>query len=123
MLAAALLGLALSTSTLFATAEPLQLELTAPLTDLFSHDHADPYTVSGVLVVNDNGHSVRIDGIHVSLRGHTSLREDECVFPKLKVALPAGADAKAPVFTGLHSIKIGTHCGEAADDQPTKKYG
>ena len=123
LLAAAVFGLMLSTSALFSNSEPLTLELSAPLSDLFAHNHDDAYAVNGALTVTVDGGEARIEGVKVSLRGHTSLREDECAFPKLKVTLPAGADIKAPMFAGLHSIKIGTHCGESTDDQLTRKYG
>ena len=79
--------------------------------------------MNGVLTVVVDGRSVRIHGVRVALRGHTSLREDECTFPKLKLALPPGTDANAPMFAGLHSLKFGTHCGEAPDDQLTEIYG
>lgn len=124
MLATVLAALAVSTSALFAAAEPLQLELEAPLADLLSHKSADEdYAVAGALTVQLDGRSVRIDNVKVSLRGHTSLRDGECTFPKLKVSLPAGASAAASVFAGLDSIKIGTHCGEAPDGTLTPKYG
>ena len=50
--------------------------------------------------------------VAVSVRGHTSRRETECTFPKLKLKLKEAG-----------SIKIGTHCGEAADEQLIPKYG
>ena len=50
--------------------------------------------------------------VAVSVRGHTSKRETECTFPKLKLKL-----------AGSRSIKIGSHCGDAADDVLSPKYG
>ena len=124
MLAATLITtLALSTSALFSAPEPLQLEIDAPLRDLMTHLRADDYAVAGALTVIVEGKPVRIDGVKISLRGHTSRRETECDFPKLKIALPEGAGDRAPIFAGVHSIKIGTHCGEAVDGKLTPKYG
>ena len=68
------------------------------------------------------GGTVTIDGVRVSVRGHTSRNEHECAFPKLKLALPAGASA-GPLLQGLHSIKIGTHCGEAGEDEVSVSSG
>jgi len=62
-------------------------------------------------------------GVRVSLRGHTSRRESECAFPKLKVQLPADRAAAGPLLSGLTSLKVGTHCGEAGQEMLTAKYG
>jgi hypothetical protein len=123
MLATLALTLALATSALFSGSEPLQLEIDAPLRDLLTHLRADDYAVSGALTVVVDGKPVRIDGVKISLRGHTSRAETECDFPKFKVAFPEGTRDKVPLFAGLHSIKLGTHCGEAADGKLTPKYG
>ena len=118
-----LLTLALSTSALFSSAEPLTLELEAPLTDLFTHDRTADYAVAGALTVTSDGRPARIDGVRVSLRGHTSRRESECDFPKLKIDFPNGSRDTHPLFAGLKSIKLNTHCGEAADSKLTPRYG
>jgi hypothetical protein len=121
MLATLAVTLALATSALFSGGEPLQLEIDAPLRDLLTHLRADDYAVPGTLTVIVDGKPVRIDGVKISLRGHTSRAETECDFPKLKIAFPEGT--AIPLFAGLHSIKLGTHCGEAADGKLTPKYG
>jgi hypothetical protein len=124
MLAALLVALALSTSALFSAGEPVQLEIEAPLSDLLTHDREDnDYAVTGALTVIVDGRPVRINGVRVSVRGHTSRRDTECHFPKLKVDLPADARAATPLLVGLGSIKIGTHCGEVADGQLTQTFG
>jgi hypothetical protein len=87
----------------------VSLKIEAPLQQLFSRGAEDetvtvPATVSaGTTVWRD---------VALSVRGHTSRRETECTFPKLKLKLK-----------GAGSIKIGTHCGESADDHLTQKYG
>jgi hypothetical protein len=124
MLAAFAVAVVLSSSPLVSGGEPLQLEIDAPLRDLVTHERTDEdYAVTGALTVVVDGQPVRINGVRISLRGHTSRRESECDFPKLKIALPTGARDKTPVFTGLNSIKIGTHCGEAPDAALTPRYG
>src|SRR5262252_2406475 len=111
-------------SSLFSSYEPLALELKAPFNDLF-RARADPnYSVTGTLTYRDNGRPVTINGVKVSIRGNTSRRESECAFPKLKVQLPAAVNrGPSPIFDGLNSIKIGTHCGEAPDEGITIRFG
>jgi hypothetical protein len=95
--------------------EPIALTLEAPVRDLFARGSDDEnVSVPGTLRYKDpaTGADVELAGIEVSVRGHTSRRETECTFPKLKL--------KAK---GAGSIKIGTHCGEAPDSELTAKYG
>src|SRR3954468_6774361 len=94
---------------------PVALTLEAPLKELFEKGAEDEnFTVSGTLRYKDSssGADVELRGLEVSVRGHTSRRETECTFPKLKLKLK-----------GAGSIKIGTHCGESPDAQLTTKYG
>jgi hypothetical protein len=109
---------------LFSSYDVLPLRLEAPLNELFEHARTDDsYTVSGTLSYTDGGRPTTIENVTVGMRGHTSRNESECAFPKLKVALPDGARANAPLFAGMKSIKIGTHCGEAPEDGVSVKYG
>jgi predicted permease len=92
----------------------IALTLQAPLQELFAKGVADEtFTVAGTLRYRDPATStdVALNNVEVAVRGHTSRRETECTFPKLKLKLK-----------GSGSIKIGSHCGEAADDLTTK-YG
>jgi hypothetical protein len=95
----------------FSGTAPLQLRLEAPLDDLFGHAQQDGYSVRGSLTRTDGGDPRRIDPVTVSVRGHTSRRESECSFPKLKLTWDGAA------------IKIGTHCGEADGNAVTAKFG
>jgi len=112
---------------LFSSDELVALTLSAPLNDLFQHARSeDGYTVGGTLGYRDGGRDVAIDGLQIGLRGHTSIRESECAFPKLKIdfeknGTPAQIDGT--LFDGLKGIKIGTHCGESTDQTVTAKYG
>jgi hypothetical protein len=108
---------------LFASYDVLPLKLEAPFNDLFEHGRTNAeYVVTGKLSYTHGGRDVTIEGVKVTLRGNTSRRETECVFPKLKVQLPANAEA-GPLMAAGDSLKLGTHCGEATDDKLTAKYG
>jgi hypothetical protein len=108
---------------LFSSYDVLPLQLTAPFDDLFAQARTnEEYAVTGALSYTHGGRGVVVDGVKVSVRGHTSRRETECAFPKLKVQLPASAEP-GPLLAGVASIKIGTHCGESAEDTLTPKYG
>ena len=112
-----------STPPLFASYEVLPLTLEAPFNDLFEHARTTPtYAVTGTLKYAHGGRETTVDGVKVTVRGNTSRRETECAFPKLKVQVPAGADG-GPLVRAGESLKLGTHCGEAADDKLTAKYG
>src|SRR6185436_12107207 len=84
------------------------LTVEAPLQQLFANTSEQDASVSGTVTIGD----VVLRDVEVSVRGHTSRRETECAFPKLKLKLK-----------GAGSIKIGTHCGESADDKLSPKYG
>jgi hypothetical protein len=86
----------------------VELKLEAPLQKLFASNSEEDASVPGTVTLGD----VVLRDVDVSVRGHTSRRETECTFPKLKLKLK-----------GAGSIKIGTHCGEAADGQLSPKYG
>jgi hypothetical protein len=110
-------------TSLFSSYDVVSLQLKAPFNDLFEHARVDEeYAVIGTLSYNDGGRDVAIDGVKVTVRGNTSRRETECAFPKLKVQLPAGGPSGA-LFSGNTSLKIGTHCGESAEDNLTEKFG
>src|SRR3954469_18212898 len=91
------------------------LRIEAPLQQLFEKgSEDDAVTVPGTVSFTDaqTGADVVLRDVEVSVRGHTSRRETECTFPKLKLKLK-----------GSGSLKVGTHCGESADGQLTLKYG
>ena len=90
------------------------MTLEAPLQDLFGKGaENENYSVPGTLSYKDpsSGADVKREA-QVSVRGHTSRRETECTFPKLKLKFKEGDE-----------LKIGTHCGESADTALSPKYG
>ena len=93
---------------------PATFTLEAPLQELFEKGSEDEnVTVPGTVRFKAaSGADVVVTDVAVSVRGHTSRRETECTFPKLKLKVKGGG-----------SLKIGTHCGEAGDDQLSPKYG
>jgi hypothetical protein len=112
---------------LFSSDEVVALTLSAPFNELFLHARSeDGYSVAGALSYRDGGRDVTVDNVEIGLRGHTSIRESECVFPKLKVDFEkdgSAAQVEGTLFDGLKGVKIGTHCGESTDDTVTAKYG
>jgi hypothetical protein len=111
-------------SPLFSSQEVLTLRLEGPLHELIakSESESDSSAVIGKLTLRQNGSDTTIDGVGISLRGHTSRRASECTFPKLKVTLPPG-QAGRTVLAGHSVLKIGTHCGETTGEAITAKYG
>lgn len=105
---------AVSRGDLLSGSAPLALTLEAPLKELFEKGAEDEkFSVPGRVTYKDpsSGADVTRDA-RVSVRGHTSRRETECAFPKLKLN-----------FKGGEELKINGHCGEAADDTLSAKYG
>ena len=92
----------------------MALTLEAPLQELFAKGSEDEkFSVPGRVSYKDpsSGVDVRREAT-VSVRGHTSRRETECTFPKLKLTFKEGDE-----------LKIGTHCGESSDEALSPKYG
>jgi hypothetical protein len=105
---------------LFASDDLVALRLEAPFDELFARAKREPdYAVEGTLAIGEDPPANSRLPVTIALRGHTSRRESECTFPKLKVT--ARGDSRLP-GTG-RTIKIGTHCGEAATDELTAKFG
>ena len=98
---------------LFTATDPLAITLEAPLHELFAKDDNEDVSVPGIVSYKDpsSGSEVKREA-QVSVRGHTSRRETECTFPKLKLKFKEG-----------DVLKIGTHCGEASDEALSPKYG
>jgi len=109
---------------LFSSLEPFDARLEFPLADLKARTRANSdVSVTGTLSYRDpsSGEMRIIEGIAVSTRGHTSQRESECDFPKLKLKFVR--DQADPLFGGIKSLKIGTHCADRADGDLTPKFG
>jgi len=113
-----------SAAQLLSSVEPFDARLEFALADLKARSRTSPdATVTGSLSFVDpaTGQPRTIDGVTVSTRGHTSQRESECDFPKLK--LKFGRAQSDAAFAGIKTLKIGTHCGERADGDLTPKFG
>ena len=72
-------------------------------------------------VLSDGERTTSIEKVKITTRGHTSLRESECSFPKLKLDF-AGSRVEGTLFDGVSALKIGTHCSDKPD-APGGKYG
>jgi hypothetical protein len=124
VLARLLLVAAAASSALFSSYDVVALQLKAPFNELFDRARTDTtFTVAGTLSYTDAGQPITIDGVTVGLRGNTSRRASECAFPKLKVEFPRDRRPSTSLLAGLDSIKLDTHCGEAAPDDVTVKFG
>ena len=112
---------------LFSSYETFDVSIKAAFDDLFAKAQRNPdYSVPAVVGYTDpqTGEEATIDGV-VSVRGRTSKRETECAFPKLKLRFTGEGQGQtaSSVFRGMKAIKIGTHCGEQADDDLTERFG
>jgi hypothetical protein len=104
---------------LFSSDAPVELKLEAPLQQLFEKGVTDEkFSVPGVLSYGN----VPTD-VDVSVRGHTSKRENECSFPKLKLGFDKAGDRAQSIFAGLDGLRIGTHCGENPGAERTPRFG
>jgi len=107
---------------LFSSHEVVAIRLTAPFNDLIRSTQND-YAVTGTLSYAAGSERSTIEGVRISIRGHTSRRSGECTFPKLKLQLPPASARSTGLFAGIKTVKLGTHCGEAGDEAPTSRYG
>lgn len=103
----------------------LELTVAAPFDRLFSLDaKSAPSSVAAIVSYVDPAtrSPVSLDA-DVSLRGHTSRRETECAFPKLKLRFTPGPALRDSIFRDTRSIRIGTHCDDQPDDRLTFQFG
>src|SRR5918999_4811869 len=92
---------------LFARHDVLAVTLEASFDELIATSRTDEdFSVAGTLTYTDprTGREITLKNVKISTRGHTSRRESECEFPKLKLDFP---DAGQEGLFGT-SIKIGT---------------
>jgi hypothetical protein len=117
-------GRAAPASTLFGAPSVLEATIEAPFADLIANGRKDTdYAVVGRVTLTDpeTGRTTPVENVKITTRGHTSLRESECDFPKLKLDFSA-ARAEGSLVQGVSAVKIGTHCSERPDG-PSGKYG
>jgi hypothetical protein len=110
-----------SVPAIFSADTPIALRIDAPLEELFANARSDlSYAVEGTIAeAAARGSALRVK---ISLRGHTSRRESECTFPKLKLTFADPPPDGSP-FAGLKRMKIGTHCGESNGTAVTERFG
>ncbi len=122
-----LAGLSAGDSPLFSARTTLDLTLKAPLREVFEQaQDKDNFSARGELGYRDpgSGSDVVISGVELSVRGHTSRRESECPFPKLKLAFGKKETRRdESIFAGMEGLRIGTHCGENEGEELTSKFG
>jgi hypothetical protein len=107
---------------LFTSYSTVAATIEAPFDELIANGRrSTDYAVNGTITVAAGGANTRVDKVRITTRGHTSLRESECSFPKLKLDF-TGAPVDGTVFDGIGALKIGTHCSDRPDG-PGGKYG
>jgi hypothetical protein len=106
----------------FSSYSIIEATIEAPFAELIEKGRQrSDYTVSGTLTLADPDRKRTVENVQISTRGHTSLRETECSFPKLKLDL-TGSHVDGTLFEGVEALKIGTHCSDKPDG-PGGKYG
>ena len=106
----------------FSSYSIIEATIEAPFAELIEKGRQrSDYTVSGTLTVADTNRKTTFENIEIGTRGHTSLRETECSFPKLKLDF-SGSRVDGTLFDGVEALKIGTHCSDKPDG-PGGKYG
>jgi hypothetical protein len=112
-------------SSLFSSYDKLDFQLQAPFGELFARSAQESgYAVRGLLSYTAaNGEPIVVDPIRLSVRGNTSRKDTECTFPKLKIEFADDPAHDRSIFRGVTTVKIGTHCGEAADEQKLTRLG
>jgi hypothetical protein len=106
----------------FSSYSILEATIEAPFAELIEKGRQrSDYTVSGTLTLSDSNRKMTFENLKISTRGHTSLRETECSFPKLKVDF-TDSRIGGSLFEGVETLKIGTHCSDKPDG-PGGKYG
>jgi len=96
---------------LFASPDPIQITIKAPLSYLTRNRNAQT-AISGVLV-DPGGQSLPIG---LQLRGITRRTSEICDFPPLRVDFTASPTATS-VFAGQKKLKLVTHCRNSASFQ------
>jgi hypothetical protein len=78
----------------------VRIAVQAPLASLFSDARQKPNTVvfGTIRYTGASGKQVVIDGVEISVRGHTS--RNDCAFPKLRLSLPRSEPIESTIFSG-----------------------
>jgi hypothetical protein len=108
----------------FSSYAVLTATIEAPFAELIENGRRrSDYEVAGSLTLTgaDGRPTTSIEKVRITTRGHTSLRESECSFPKLKLDF-ADARVDGTIFDDVSAVKIGTHCSDKPDG-PGGKYG
>ena len=110
-----------STPALFSSYDLATLQLEASFAELIADGRENDDHSVVATVKPGGGQGAAIENVRISLRGHTSRRETECAFPKLK--LHFSTPPRDGLFAGVRSVKVGTHCGESTGETLTPRFG
>ncbi|MNK01245.1 hypothetical protein D3C87_190400 [compost metagenome] len=110
---------------LFASYEPLNFELDAPLADLFAQKGKDHFTakaatVSGVLSYTDEQNKKVRFPVEVKMKGFSSIQM--CSFPKIELKIKSN-DRRGTYFENIKTVDLNTHCAEnEPESDPYREY-
>src|SRR5258705_8620885 len=72
-------------SAVFSSYSIIEATIEAPFAELIEKGRQQSDDgVSGTVTLSDHNRETRLENVRITTRGHTSLRETECSFPKLK---------------------------------------
>jgi hypothetical protein len=101
---------------LFASHEPLELVVEAPLTTIFRERDQDPEEFPGrVIHVAPDGARDTLADVGMRTRGITRLRRDVCEFPPLRLDFDR-EEVTGTVFDGQNRLKLSVHCDNGNDE-------
>jgi len=107
---------AVEAGNVFASYEPLKVELEAPLKDLFDQNRQDivafkKQTLDGTLSYwNDQGQKISLP-VSIKAKGFSST--SFCTFPKLELKFTS-KDREGTLFAKTKTMDLNTHCGDPA---------
>jgi hypothetical protein len=110
---------------LFASHEPIELIVEAPLGTIFRERGADPEEFPGrVIHVAADGTRDTLADVEIRTRGITRLRRDVCEFPPIRLDFDR-EEVAGTIFDGQNRLKLSVHCqngDEAYEQYVLKEY-
>lgn len=109
----------------FSSYEPLNIEIEAPLAELFAQKDDVEYPANknlfttGSLSYQDQSKNTHRISVKIYLKGFSTL--SNCPFPKLELKMNS-QDVKGTLFSSMDSIDLNTHCTEEKDTRLEDRF-
>jgi hypothetical protein len=111
---------AASSQALFASHEPIELVIEAPLTSIFQERRQDAEGFPGrVIHVRSDGTRDTLADVELRTRGITRLRRDVCEFPPVRLDFDR-EEVAGSIFAGQNRLKLSVHCQN--DNEEYEQY-